>query len=58
MLHTKPGDAGDPFADFRAHKENTEIRILRYAAVSDLTTETLTRYPNPAKMRTSKSLGT
>jgi hypothetical protein len=29
-----------------------------YAAVSDLTTETLTRYPNPARMRTSKSLDT
>ena len=29
-----------------------------YAAVSDLTTETLTLYPNPAKMRTSKSLDT
>jgi hypothetical protein len=35
-------------------------RITRpgYAAVSDLTTEILTRYPNPARMRTSRSLDT
>lgn len=31
---------------------------LGYAAVSDPTTETLTRYPNRARMRTNRSLDT